>query len=79
MFFVAPLAERRFFKESPAFSAAHTCTDLIWRKRNMQWYKKIWTNQFEVKKYLVNFIKSKNEQTGVLISLRPWRYFEIIN
>ena len=48
IFFVALV--RTFFKESPAFWGAHTSTDLVLRKGNMQWYKKTWTNQFEVRR-----------------------------
>ena len=46
-----------FFKESPSLWGF----DLIWIKYNMQWYKKILKNQFEVKRNLVKSIKPKNE------------------
>ena len=61
LFFVAQVGKRNFFKESPTSRGAHICIDLICRKRNIQWYKKIWKNQFEIRRYLIKFIKSKQE------------------
>ena len=52
-----------FFKESPAFWEAQTCTDF---GENIICNDVIFfgKNQFRVRRHLVKFIKSKNELTG---------------
>ena len=68
---------RGFFKKITGISRSTYLHKFDLKKKQYVKIKKIWANQSEASKYLVNFMESKNKQTGVLISLRSWRSFKI--